>query len=463
MGNEGRISEYREFLRAKSVISQPCGFTPEALNPMLFDFQADITRWAIRRGRAAIFADCGLGKTAKQLEWARAVSRHENAPVLVLAPLAVSEQTVAEGSKFGIPVTLCESMADVKPGVNVSNYEKLHHFRPEFAGIVLDESSILKAFDSKTRQAITEFSRSIRYRLACSATPAPNDHVELGNHAEFLGVMTRAEMLATFFVHDGGDTSKWRLKGHAETEFWKWLASWAVMIRKPSDLGYGDGAFILPPLRLHERIVDATTDSGMLFSVEAQTLEARRAARRDSIETRVAACAELVNNSLDQWVVWCNLNAESEALAAAIPDAVEVTGADDGEFKRRAAMAFANGSARVLVSKPLIFGFGMNWQHCSKVAFVGLSDSYEQFYQAVRRCWRFGQTRPVDCHIICAETEGAVLRNIQRKELQAQQMADGMIQHMHTINEAEIRGLARVRDEYRADRKMAVPSWLEVA
>lgn len=438
---------YAEFLARKAVTGPPCGFAevPD-LSPALFPFQRDIVAWALRRGRAAVFADCGMGKTLMQLEWAR----HLPGNVLILAPLAVAQQTVAEGARFGIPVRYCRSEADREPGITITNYEMLGHFDPEpFTGIVLDESSLLKAYDGKTRTRIIEAFRSTPYRLACTATPAPNDYMELGNHAEFLGVMSRPEMLAMFFVHDGGETQQWRLKGHAERDFWRWLASWSVMIRKPSDLGYDDGDFILPPLSMHEHVlrVDRPTE-GMLLAMEAATLQERIAARRESITERVAECAKLVNASSEPWVVWCNLNAESEALARAIPDAIEVRGSQTIEQKEAALEAFSSGRARVIVSKASMTGHGLNWQHCHHQAFVGLSDSWEEFYQAIRRCYRFGQRSPVDVHLIIADTEGAVLRNIQAKENAAGVMAESIVAHMRDEMRANAKGTRRMTSEY---------------
>ena len=288
---------------------------------------------------------------------------------------------------------------------NITNYEMMEHFDPtQFAAVILDESSILKG-DGPMRKAITEFASVIPYRLACTATPAPNDHVELGNHAEFLGIMSKTEMLATFFVHDGGDTSKWRLKGHAEAAFWKWVASWAVMIRRPSDLGYDDGGFELPPIEYHQHTVAAEWTADYLFPVEAATLQERNGARRDSLEARVKLCAEIVNNSREQWVLWTNLNDESTALAKAIPDAVEVTGSSSDKHKTQVPLDFIDGKIRVIDSKASIFGYGMNFQCCRNAAFVGLSDSWEQVYQATRRIWRFGQTRTVHTHFITGELE----------------------------------------------------------
>src|SRR6185312_15256132 len=310
--------EYKDFLDSKRAKARPTGFTVDAgsMNPMLFDFQRDISRWALRRGKAAVFADCGMGKTPISLEWANQITRAGYGKVLILAPLTVSLQTKREGDKFGIPVTVCRSQSDVCSSISISNYEMLEHFNPgAFGAIVIDESSMLKG-DGPLRKAVSEFSESIPFRLACTATPAPNDHMELGNHAEFLGVMSKSEMLSMFFVHDGGETSKWRLKGHAQKPFWEWVASWAVMLRKPSDLGYEDRGFTLPPIEYHQHTVAAEWTSDYLFPVEANTLNERRGARRDSMKERVRICAELVNASTDPWVVWCDLNVESAALSA---------------------------------------------------------------------------------------------------------------------------------------------------
>lgn len=435
---------YETFLQRKAISDPATGLKdlPE-LNAGLFPFQRDIVAWALRRGRAAIFADCGMGKTAMQLEWAR----HVPGPVLILTPLAVAPQTVAEAKKFKIDgVAYARVQAESKGRITVANYEMLDHFDPaKFGAVVLDESSILKAYDGKTRTQIVEAFAQTPFRLACTATPAPNDYMELGNHAEFLGTMTRAEMLAMFFVHDGGETQKWRLKGHAEAEFWRWLCSWAVMIRKPSDLGYEDGAFVLPELRMHEQVVPSELPV-------AKTLQERISARRESVAQRVKACADLVNTHEGPFLIWCNLNAESEQLAAAIPGAVEVKGSDKTEKKEAALMGFSRGDIRVLVTKPSIAGFGMNWQHCSDVAFVGLSDSYEQFYQAVRRCWRFGQQNPVDVHVITSQAEGAVVDNIKRKEADAMNMAANMVEHMKDLNTEAVQGATkRSKSEYERD------------
>lgn len=444
---------YSEFLDKKKIQDLPTGLdVVPSLNPALFEFQRDIVNWALRRGRAAIFADCGLGKTLMQLEWAK----HIPGRVLILAPLAVAGQTEREGARFGIEAKYARHQSDTDCRIVIANYEMLHNFDASaFTGIVLDESSILKSFDGKTRNQIIDAFAKTQFKLACTATPAPNDYMELGNHAEFLGTMTRTEMLAMFFVHDGGETSQWRLKGHAEIEYWKWLTSWAVMLRKPSDLGYSDEGFALPEMVMHQvevRVDEPTT--GFLFPVEAQTLQERLQARRDTIGDRVAHAASLVNSTDKPFLVWCNLNSESDALCKAIPDAVEVSGGDSNEAKEKAMLGFTNGSIRVLVTKPSIAGFGMNWQHCANMAFVGLSDSYEQFYQAVRRCWRFGQKESVNVYVIAAETEGAVVANIKRKERDAEKMAESMIEHMADLNQAALHGATeRSKSNYQREVK----------
>lgn len=449
--------EYSEFLSKKKITDIPTGLAnvPE-LNPMLFDFQRDIVRWALKRGRAAIFADCGMGKTPMQLEWAR----HIPGRVLIVAPLAVSAQTIREAEKFHEDKIAYSPDGRLESRIVITNYERIEHFDPSmFTGIVLDESSILKSYTGKYRTDLIERFGNIQYRLACTATPAPNDFMELGNHAEFLGAMKRTEMLSMFFVHDGGETQTWRLKGHAEKEFWRWVCSWAVMIRKPSDLGYDDGKFILPPLNMEQITVhsEEPTD-GMLFAMEAQSLVERQGARRATIFDRASACAEKVNAIKDQCLVWCDLNDESAELVRLIPDAVEVKGSDTEAHKEKAMLDFARGDIRVLVTKPKIAGFGMNWQKCHNVFFVGLSDSYEAFYQAIRRCWRFGQEYPVDCKVITSDIEGAVVKNIQRKEEDAKRMAEMMVENMHEINAENIRGIERTRSEY-TTRDESGESW----
>lgn len=441
------MTDYASFLASKAVVDVPTGIEVDGdIHPALFPFQRDITRWALRRGRAAIFADCGMGKTIMQLSWAH----HVPGPVLIFAPLAVASQTVREGEHFGIDVEYVRDQPDNPEGIYITNYEMLEHFDPEkWAGVVLDESSIVKSKDGAFRNALIDGWGSVPFRLACTATPAPNDYTELGNHSEFLGVLSMTEMLSTFFVHDGGSTQNWRLKGHARRDFWEWLASWAVMIRKPSDLGYDDDGFVLPSIEYHDHVVDSqAAPEGFLFAVQAQTLGERLAARRATIADRVRECASVVNASDERWVVWCNLNDESSALASSIPDAVEVRGSDTNEAKESKLLAFSNGDVRVIVTKPKIAGHGMNWQHCRNVAFVGLSDSWEQYYQAVRRCWRFGQDRDVRVHIYTARTEGAVVANIRRKEAGAEKMAGEMTNNMRDLSTEVVRGASKQSEAY---------------
>lgn len=456
---------YKKFLEKKSFYVEPTGFEPNALNQMLFDFQKDIVKWACKKGKAALFEDCGLGKTPQQLEWGRQVCKYTGGDVLILAPLAVSKQTKREGEKFGIEVNICRTQDDVKPGINITNYEMLSNFKPEyFAGIILDESSILKNYAGKMRNEIIDAFKNTPYKLSCTATPAPNDYMELGNQCEFLGIMTRTEMLATFFVHDGSDTSKWRLKGHAEDMFWEWMASWAVVLNKPSDLGYSDGEFILPPKTINEIIVRVKPEEQIgqlsLVPTVAQTLSERRNARKSSLRARVKAAAELVNNSNEQWIVWCDLNDESDSLSKSIEEAVEVKGLDSNEHKENAMIDFAQGKIKSLVTKPSIAGYGMNWQNCHNMIFVGLSDSYEMLYQAVRRCWRFGQTKPVNIYIVISEQEGAVKANIERKERDFERMFSEMVKHTRKILTEEIRGTVRLIESYKADKDMIIPDWL---
>ena len=452
--------KYDEFLKHKEIVVPSVGLdvSKDSINPKMFDFQRDIVLWALKKGKAAIFAGTGLGKTFMQLEWAS----HIDGTVLILAPLAVSKQTILEGRKYGIDVTHCNEQADIIPnGINITNYERMDRFDfSQFRGIVLDESSILKAQTGKIRTQLIDYCRQIPFRLACTATPAPNDLMELCNHSEFLGVMSSVEMLATFFVHDGGDTSKWRLKKHAVKDFWRWVASWSVMLTNPSDLGYDGSRYILPKLTMYQHTVETETTPEYLFAVEAKSLKERQQARRDSVDDRAAKCAELVNADNEQWLVWCNLNDEADALKKLIPEAVEIRGSDKPEVKEQAAVDFATGNIRVLISKPLIFGMGLNFQLCHKMAFVGLSDSFEQYYQAVRRSWRFGQTKPVDVHIITADTEGAVVENIQRKERQFNDMLHGMIAVTQDITKANIHATHRQTNAYNPHEDMILPPWL---
>ena len=450
--------DYNKFINSKRKTDPLSGLTevPD-LNPALIDFQKDVVAWALRRARAAIFADCGMGKTFMQLEWAK----HVPGRVLIIAPLAVSLQTISEGVKFGFDV---KYSGDGSPlgKITITNYERIHKFDPsDYVGVVLDESGILKSYTGKYKQELVARWSVLHWKLAATATPAPNDYMELGNHAEFLGIMTGSEMLASFFINDPGHVGHYRIKGHAETPFWKWMASWAAMIRRPSDLGYDDGKFILPECTYHDIVLDShKAPDGFLFAVDAHTMMERKAARRATVGERVAEVIRLANSTDDEWMVWCDRNDESAQLTKGINGAVEVKGSDTSEHKEGALLGFAKGDFRVLVSKPKIAGWGMNYQHCRNVAFTGLSDSYEQFYQAVRRCWRFGQERPVNVYTVTDRTEGAVVANVRRKGIAADRMAEEMTKHMAYISRKEIRGDSGFAKSYKTNTQIQVTSWL---
>lgn len=460
---------YLEFLRAKTPAVSPHGLDEiPPLHPALKPFQRDIVAWALRGGRRANFSATGLGKTLEQLAWAEVVARHEQGPVLILTPLAVAEQTVAEAMKFKIEgVAYAPDKGSINGQITVTNYDRLEKFDPAaFAGVVLDESSIIKAHDSKSRSALIEAFGRTPWRFPCSATPAPNDWVELGQHAEFLGVMTEKEMLATYFVHDGSirasGNAEWRLKRHAEQDFWRWLASWAVVIRSPADLGYDEPGYDLPPLQKHQITVpiDYRPQNGILFPARARTLSERIAARRDSIDARVHAAAELVARHPERpWLLWCGLNEEANRLEDLVPGAEQVQGSDSRTDKSRRLLGFTRADPLHLISKPSIAGFGMNYQHCADMVFVGLNDSFEQLFQAIRRCWRFGQTKPVNVWLIASELEGAVVENLNTKERDYDRMCDAMAVHMRDLTRHNLRGET---DPVPAETAMPmeVPAWL---
>lgn len=448
---------YDEFLKNKAI-SIPCdgfSFNKADMNPALFEWQKDIVAWALKKGKAALFEDCGLGKTIQQLEWCRIISQYTGRPTLILAPLAVSQQTKREGFKFGYDVNICRSQRDIKAGINITNYDIIDHFHfGILGGVVLDESSILKQYGGKTRTEIINRCRNIHYKLSCTATPAPNDYMELGNQAEFIGVMNRVEMLAEFFVHDNGKTTQWRLKGHAEKYFWEWLSSWAVVLTKPSDLGYESQGYILPEINIKYIKVKSN-------GVIASTLSERREARRTSLESRCRVAKRVVDTAPnEQWLIWCDLNDEADKLKRIIPGAREVRGTDDTERKELRLAAFSEGLIKKLITKPSIAGFGLNWQLCHNMIFVGLSDSYELLYQAIRRCWRFGQRRKVNVYIITSTTEGAVRDNIERKDAQCKTMIAEMISHTKEILANDIKATVHMTEDYRPMVLMETPDWL---
>jgi len=444
------MSDYSTFLSGKSGVVQASGHEPGELCSGLFDFQNAIVRWAIKRGRAAIFADTGLGKTIMQCAWASDVYRHAGGRILILAPLAVSEQTIKEAGKFKIKIRRVPLGKDIpEDGIWITNYERIDAIRFDgLAGLVLDESSILKSHDGKTRTKIIEVSRQIPYRLSCTATPSPNDFEELGNQCEFLGVMSRTEMLATYFVNDTGDTGTWRLKKWGRSKFWEWMAGWAVVIRNPSDIGYDGSRYSLPPPRYIEHFVEAAPISSDLFHKPSMTLSERRTAQRESVQARCKQLADIVNASDEPWLIWAHLNSEAEMLAELIPGSVNVQGKDPADVKVDGMLKFTGGDIRVLISKPKICGFGMNWQHCARIGFVGLDDSFEKFYQAVRRCYRFGQTREVEVHVVVSEAEGTILENLKKKEQQHHEMSEKMIGYMGDLTRMNIEGQTKISDTY---------------
>ena len=482
-------TSYSDFLATKEPRLECAGFEPGPVSPLLWPFAADIVRWAIRGGRRAVFADCGLSKTRMQLEIARQYAERSRAgdgdPVLICAPLGVVDQTIAEGAILGLDVRRAKDPLDITlaeppppgstapPVLWITNYERLERFASlRLYAILLDESSILKSVDGKTRTLlINEFSR-VPHRFCFSATPAPNDVSELANHAEFLGVMSRVEMLATFFVHDsdgkgtGNGKGGWRLKGHAESAMWRWMARWAVYVRRPSDLGYSDDGFVLPALDVRQEIVKVPVEpeAGSIFATGTLGgVGARQRTRKASINPRVERALEVIRGSPagSQWVVWCGLNPESTAIAEALGSAaVEIAGDDADVNKIDREARWRRGEVRVLVTKPKIFGHGMNWQHCANVLFLGLGDSYEQYYQSIRRCWRFGQRAPVDVRIVISDAEGDVANNVRRKETEAARMAASVVAAMREVQMEEVRGAsASGRDEYTESVEERPGSW----
>jgi hypothetical protein len=430
---------YDDFLTAKLRRPAASGFEPKNINSNLFEWQQKIVEWAVRRGRCALFEDCGLGKTAQQLEWARQVAEHTQGPVLILAPLAVTEQTVEEGAKFGIKVTLCRQPEQMpERGIGITNYDRLELFEDvtrKVAGVVLDESSILKAFNGKTRMAITKAFAETPYRLACTATPSPNDLMELSNHAEFLGLMSGAQMLATWFINDTFDTGSWRLKRHAEDDFWQWVSSWAACVSNPRDLGFEMKGFDLPPLNVETIMVEAgeipaAADELFAVPVALSATDVRKEKKR-TLEERCQAAAKIATETTGPVLIWCDLNDESDMLVDLLPadETVEVRGSDKPEHKERKLLAFTHGEKRIMVTKPSIAGYGLNWQHCADVVFVGVTYSFEDFYQAVRRNYRFGQKRPVHVRCITTEADAPVFAALRRKMEQHETMHAEMQKH----------------------------------
>jgi hypothetical protein len=462
------MNQYADFLERKTQLDHDSGFEPLDIPDYLFPFQRALVEWAIRKGRAAIFADCGLGKTPMQLAWADNVHTHTGQPVLIVTPLAVGHQTVGEANKFGLEAVISRNGKPAGP-ITVTNYEQLHHFeRNDFSGVVCDESSAIKSFDGVRRAIVTEFVRKMRYRLLCTATAAPNDYIELGTSSEALGYLGHMDMLGRFFTNREGNSNtkgryrgfaaprrwtgpEWRFKGHAEEAFWRWVASWARAMRRPSDLGYDDAGFELPALNLRTHIVAARQiKDGQLFDMPAIGLNEEREEQRRTIEERCETAAALIVDA-DSAVAWCQLNSEGDLLTKLIDGAVQVSGSDSPEQKEERLLAFGRGDVRVLVTKPKIGAWGLNWQHCNRMTFFP-SHSYEQYYQAVRRSWRFGQTRPVTVDMVATEGVANVSQNLDRKARQAERMFDALVAHMQDA-------LAIERsDSY--DQPVEVPPWL---
>lgn len=459
---------YQTFLEARRQAPMWHGFDPVWMPDFLFGFQKHLVDWALRLGRASIFADCGLGKTPMQLVWAENVVRKTNKQVLILTPLAVGAQTVREAEKFHIDARQSRD-GTVMPNITVTNYQQLHKFQwQDFSGVVCDESSILKNFDGEIKSQVTAFMRKLPYRLLCTATAAPNDYIELGTSSEALGVMGHIDMLQKYFRNDtgayaqggGGNTRwnkgdfgpRWRFRGHAEHDFWRWVCSWARAVRQPADLGYDNNGFLLPELITDEHIVTPSRPrDDLLFDLPAVGLKEQRAERRRSIRERCEKVARLLKSVTTPAVAWCHLNDEGKALTETIPGAVEVTGADSDERKEEVFEAFADGQVPVLVTKPVIAGYGLNWQHCAHQTFFP-SHSFEQWYQAIRRSWRFGQTRPVRVDVVASVGEQGVLANLRRKQTQA----DDMFRHLVALMGDELRH----QSVNRFTMPLEVPSWI---
>jgi hypothetical protein len=467
--SKGKIMNYEEFLESKAQYGGDAGFKAISIPDMLFDFQGDTVERSLRRGRSSIFFDCGLGKTPMELAWADNVVRHTNKKVLYITPLGVAKQTIRESNKFGIEAHRSND-GQLVSGINVTNYEKLHRFNPnDFVGAVCDESSFIKAMNGKRRAQVTEFLRTLPFRLLATATAAPNDYIELGTSSEALGVMGQIDMLNRFFKNDqntsdtrmmisrapnqGGPVSAgWRFKGHAEEPFWRWVCSWARAARRPSDVGpYSDARFVLPRLIEREHIVETRTlPDGMLFPLAATNMQEEREERRRTVQERCEMAASLVASTGKPFVIWCQLNPEGDSLERMIPDAVQVSGSDSDEEKEEKYEAFASGQARGIITKQVIGGWGLNWQHCAHVVEFA-THSFEQHYQGVRRCWRFGQTHDVINDLIATEGQRGIKENLRRKQVAADKMFDELVRHM---NES-----VRIEGGYKFEKEVTTPCW----
>lgn len=446
------MSKYDDFIKNKINYGKSTSVGSQDINPMLFDFQRDIVKWALKKGRAAIFADTGLGKTFMQIEWAKNVAIAKQGKVIIFAPLSVNEQTIDEGAKLGVKVQRYDAPGD--NNIIIANYENLDKIDcRDYVGIVLDESSILKSLDGKTKHKLIEFAQDIEYRLACTATPAPNDISEIANHTEFLGIMKRESMLAMWFYNNG---KEWTLKGHAENRFYEWVATWGFFLTKPSDIGYSDKGFVLPALKIDGLYFDYEFKrDGALFSMGLKGIEDRIKIRKDTVEIKAKRIADMVNaDKSDQFIIWCGIDAESNTMSHLIVGAENLKGADTNTEKIRKIKEFKAGKIRVLITKPKIAGFGLNFQNCHRMIFFGLSDSYEAYYQCIRRCYRFGQKKPVDVLIALAGDESQILANIKRKETDAQRISAEVIKHIANFEKKEIGASVHEKLEYKEDKNM---------
>lgn len=467
--NPSSMEDYRTFIQSKQRKARQFGFEWTCDNRKVFGWQKLVIEWAVRRGRAALFEDCGLGKSSQQLLWADAIFRKTGGNVVIHCPVNVRLQTKREAEKFGVktPVNVVNTQDEVKPGISLVNYEKLHHFDAStWTGVVLDESSILKGFTGVTKRLLIELYSETPYRLACTATPAPNDHLELGNHADFLGIMPSNEMISRWFINDTMKAGGYRLRRHGAEDFWKWVASWAVCIERPSDIGFDDRGYVLPELREIVHIVEPEereAPHGQLFCTDEITATSCHDEKRHSTPLRAEKVAELVANEPGEpWLIWCDTNYEDEALREAIPDAVVVRGSDQEDRKANVLLAFSEGKIKRLITKPTIAGHGLNWQHCARVAFVGLSFSYEEYYQAVRRTWRFGQQRPVNVHIVSTPQEESIRKTVMEKQAAHAGMKRSMADAMREFSKSEIRQ-ELVREKYVPKLGIKLPAWMEAA
>ena len=456
---------YRDFLKKKHIRFESNGFKPKKLNASLFDWQSKIVEWSCRQGRCALFADCGLGKTIMQLSWAEQIVRHTDGKVLILCPIAVAPQTLSEAERFGIKadVAICKDQSQVDDGITLTNYERLHLFdASQFTGVVLDESSILKNYTGKIKRQLCEMFEKTPYRMACTATPAPNDRMELGNHSEFLGILPSSEMLTRWFINDTMKAGGYRLMNHAKSDFWRWMASWSVALSRPSDIGFSDDGYILPKLNVIEHVVQSPDipEDGMLFSNNAINATSVHREKRNALSQRCELVASLVNDNSHAWAVWCDTDYEADALKAIIPDAVEVRGSHTESQKEDGLMGFSQGRYRVIISKPEIAGFGLNWQHCHKTTwFAGYS--FERFYQAIRRLYRFGQKNEVDCHIVSSEAEESIKKVIDRKISEHGELQSEMVEAMKSGMAESLNGSTNKPISYNPTKRMEAPTWLQ--